>query len=74
MTRTEAIAQIQASLTELSAEQLAALAELAQSWKQPTPPEDADTRAAIAQGIAQAKRGEFATDAEVEAAFARFRT
>ena len=73
MTRTEAIAQIQATIGELPSEQLAALAELAQSLKQPTPPEGAATRAAIAEGLAQARRGEFATDAEVEAAFSRFR-
>ena len=33
----------------------------------------ADELAAIDEGLAQAERGEFATDAEIEAAFARFR-
>ena len=32
-----------------------------------------DELAAIDEALAQAQRGEFATDAEVEAAFARFR-
>ena len=36
--------------------------------------EDDATRAAIANGIAQGHRGEFATDAEVAEAYARFRT
>jgi predicted transcriptional regulator len=36
-------------------------------------PEDAATRAAIAEGIAEARRGEFATDEEVAEVFARFR-
>lgn len=36
-------------------------------------PEDEATRAAIAEGLAQTERGEFASDADVEAAFARFR-
>lgn len=66
MTRTEAIAQIQASLTELTADQLAALAELAESWKRATPPEDAATRAAIAEGLVQAERGELAAPADVD--------
>jgi predicted transcriptional regulator len=35
--------------------------------------EDDETRAAIAEGLAQIERGEFATEEEVEAAFARFR-
>lgn len=58
MTRTEAIAQIKAVFEDLPAEQLAARAELAQCLKQP-PPEDAATRAGTA---------------EVEGAFARFRS
>jgi hypothetical protein len=51
------------------------LAEIAQSWTRDAapPPEDDATRAAIANGIVQARRGEFATDAEVAAAYARFR-
>jgi len=73
MTRTEAIAQIEATLSELPAEQLTALAELAQSLKQPVATEDAATRSAIAAGLDEARRGDFASDAEVEAAFARFR-
>jgi predicted transcriptional regulator len=75
MTRTEAIAKIEASLPELSDERIEALAEIAQSWiddaSQAT--EDETTRAAIANGVAQASRGEFATDAEVAEAYRRFR-
>ena len=73
MTRTQAIAQIEAALPALTVEQAQALAELAEAWTRQTPPEDAATRAAIAEGLAQADRGEFATEAEVAAAFARFR-
>jgi predicted transcriptional regulator len=35
-------------------------------------PLDDDTRAAIREGLAQARRGEFASDAEVEALWKRF--
>ena len=75
MTRTEAIAKIAASLSQLSDERVQTLAELAQSWADDAgePAEDEATRAAVANGIAQALRGEFATDEEVAAAFARFR-
>jgi predicted transcriptional regulator len=34
--------------------------------------ENSETRAAIAQGLAEAERGAFATDDEVDRAFARF--
>jgi predicted transcriptional regulator len=34
---------------------------------------DEETRAAIDQGVAEADRGEFATEVEVEEAFARFK-
>ena len=75
MTRTEAIARITASLTRLSDEDLQILAEIAQSWSTETArvPEGDTTRAAIANGIAQGRRGEFASDAEVAEAYARFR-
>ena len=75
MTRTEAIAKITASLPHLSDEHVQILAEIAESWTDDaTPaPEDDATRAAIANGIAQGHRDEFATDAEVAAAYARFR-
>jgi hypothetical protein len=74
MTRTEAIAKITASLPQLSDEHVQMLAEIAQSWTsgaEPAPEDDA-TRAAIANGIAQGRRGEFASDEEVAAAYARF--
>jgi predicted transcriptional regulator len=44
---------------------------LAQTDADPEPIEPAHL-AAVLEGLAQAKRGEFATDAEVEAAFRRF--
>ena len=76
MTRTEAIAKIAATLPQLSDERVETLAELAQSWTDDTdrPAEDDATCAAIPNGIAQARRGEFATDEEVAEAFKRFRT
>ena len=50
------------------------LAEIAAGWSDDSrPPEDDETRAAIAEGIAQADRGDFASDAEVAKAYARFR-
>jgi hypothetical protein len=75
MTRTEAIAKIAASLPRLTDEHVQILAEIAQSWIDETriAPEDVAARVAIANGIAQGRRGEFATDAEVAAAYARFR-
>jgi hypothetical protein len=75
MTRTEAIAKITASLPRLSDEHVQILADIAQRWTDDAapPPEDDATRAAIANGIAQARRGELAPDAEVAAAYARFR-
>lgn len=75
MTRTEAIAKINASLPQLSDERVQALAEIAQGWTDDAgrPAEDDATRAAIAEGVAQGRRGEFASDAEVAEAYARFR-
>ena len=75
MTRTEAIAKITATLPQLSDERVQTLAEIAQSWTDDAarPVEDDATRAAIANGIAQGRRGEFATDAEVTEAYRRFR-
>ena len=75
MTRSEAIAKITASLPQLSDERVELLAEIAQGWTDDAarPVEDDRTRKAIAEGIAQGRRGEFATDAEVDAAYKRFR-
>ena len=75
MTRTEAIAKITATLPQLSDERVQTLAEIAQGWTDDAarPAEDDATRAAIANGITQGRRGEFATDAEVAKAYARFR-
>ena len=75
MTRTEAIAKITATLPRLSDEHVRALAEIAQGWTDDAarPAEDDAARAAIANGIAQGHRGEFASDAEVAEAYVRFR-
>jgi hypothetical protein len=75
MTRTEAIARIAAMLPRLSDERVQVLAEIARDWTDDSarPDEDDATRAAIANGITQGRRGEFATEAEVAEAFARFR-
>ena len=59
MSRHEAITKIQATLASLTTEQAEALAELMIAWTQSPGPEDDVTRAAIAEGIAQADRGEF---------------
>jgi predicted transcriptional regulator len=72
MTRAEAIAKITASLARLSDEHIEQLAEIAARWSDDSrPAEDDETRAAIAEGIAQADRGDFASDAEVAEAYAR---
>jgi predicted transcriptional regulator len=75
MTRIEAIAKIASLLPKLSDEHVRALAEIADDWSDDAirPAENDATLAAIANGIAQGRRGEFATDAEVAEAFARFR-
>lgn len=73
MTRTEAITKIEATLDALSDERLAALADLVDAFMRNVQDEDGTTSAAIAEGVAQADRGEFATDDQVKAAFARFR-
>lgn len=75
MTRNEALARISAVLPRLSDERVQVLAELAREWADETarPTEDEATRSAIAEGIEQGRRGEFASDEEVTAAFARFR-
>lgn len=65
MTKTDVIAQIEAALPALSSDQLLALAELAAVLTRTTPPEDDATRAAIAEGLAQADRGEFVDPARV---------
>ena len=73
MTRQQAIAQIQSTLVALPDEQVSALAQIAEALARTGDDEDAATIAAIREGLAQAERGEFATEDEVEAVFARFR-
>jgi hypothetical protein len=75
MTRMEAIAKVTATLSKLSDERVRTLAEIAQSWADEAqrPSEDAITRASIANGLAQGRRGDFATDAEVAESYKRFR-
>lgn len=72
MTRTQAIDLIRAKLDDLTDEQLDALADITDAFTRDVPDEDDATRAAIAEGIAQADRGELATDDQVKAAFTRF--
>jgi len=75
MTRTEAIARIAAALPQLSDERVQAVAEIVQTLAEEAerPAEDEATRAAIGEGIEQARRGEFATESEVAEAYVRFR-
>lgn len=75
MTRSQAIATITAALTTLSDERVQLLVEITQGWADDAnrPLEDDETRAAIAEGIAQDERGEFATEEEVEEAYRQFR-
>ena len=63
-----AIGRWPASRQDEAAEMLLALDRLGASYTA-----SADELAAIDEALAQAQRGEFATDAEVEAAFQRFR-
>jgi len=74
MTRTEAIHTIKSKLDRLSDEQLAAIADIADAYTRSIPDEDDATREAIAEGLAQANRGEFASEHDVAKAFARFRS
>ena len=71
MPRAQAIDIITAKLDDLTAEQLAALADIIDGFTRDMPLESDATRAAVAEGVAQADRGEFATDDQVKAAFAR---
>jgi predicted transcriptional regulator len=50
---------------------LARIAELIEAQHRSFDIENEETRRAVAEGLAQAKRGEFATDEEVEAAYGR---
>lgn len=74
MSRTQTIAQIHSTLGVLPDAQLKALADIAEALARPLDAEDAATSAAIREGLAQADRGEFASEAEVAATFARFRS
>lgn len=75
MNRSEALAKIAATLPKLSDECVQTLADIAQTWTDDTtrPIEDDATRAAIAEGLAEARNGDFATDTEVAEAYNRFR-
>ena len=75
MTRTEAIACISAALPQLSDEGVQTLAEIVQTLAADAdrPTEDEETRDAIARGIEQGRKGEFATESEVAEAYVRFR-
>jgi predicted transcriptional regulator len=71
MTKTEAISRIHATLPALSAAQAEALAELATTWARQPDVEDVDTLNAVAEGLAEADRGEYASAAEVDAVLGR---
>ncbi len=73
MTRTQVLDRITAEIANLPDERLEVLAEIVTDWAGDVPIEDRKTRKAIAEGLAQARRGEFATEDEVAQAFARFR-
>jgi len=73
MTRTEAIARITAALPQLSDERVQAVAEIVQTLAAERPTEDEATRGAIARGVDQGRKGEFATESEVAEAYVRFR-
>ncbi len=73
MTRAENITRIEALLDDLTTEQLQVLVQIIDSWTRLPELEDAATRAAIAEGIAEAQCNQFASEAEVAAAFSRFR-
>ena len=68
MTRTETIEKIAAVLDSLPDERLEMLAEITDGWNSEgaRPLEDDRTKAAIAEGLAQAQNGDFADSAEVE--------
>ena len=72
MSRSQAIATIMAKLAEFTTEQLAAFADIVDAFTEDVSVEDGATSVAIAEGVAQADRGEFAIDDQVKAAFARF--
>ena len=75
MTKTEVESVLRRVMTwpfERQAE-LARIAEFLEAQSEEIEEADEATKAAIAEGLAQAERGEIATAEEVEAAFARFR-
>ena len=74
MTRSQAIDTIKAKLDALSNEQLRALADMADAFSREVSDECEATRDAIAEGLREIENGKFATEAEVAAAFARFRS
>jgi hypothetical protein len=65
------VRELPADEQELAAQALLAFAQHVKHGTYRLSPEE---RAAIAESRAQVNRGELATDAEVEAAYARFRT
>lgn len=72
MTRNQAIDIIMAKLDKFTTEQLAAFSDIVDAFTRDVPDEGDATSTAIAEGVAQADRGEYATDDQVKAAFARF--
>ena len=74
MTRNKTIDVIRAKLDVLSDDQLSSLADIADAYVRAIVEEDPTTHAAIAEGVAQADRGEFASEVQIATAFARFRS
>ncbi len=66
MTRTQAIDTIKSKLDEMTDEQVQSLADIAEAYTRTVPAEDAATRAAIAEGVRQAKAGERVPAAEFD--------
>ena len=64
--KTQAIDTIKAKLDGLTTEQLAALADIADSFARDVPDEDDETRAAIAEGLAQANTRRLSVDASAQ--------
>ncbi len=66
MTRSDTLDRLKAKLDKLSDEQIAAIADMAEACVRDAPPEDEATRAAIAEGIAEAKAGLRVSQSEMD--------
>ncbi len=71
MTRMQAIDAIKAKLDEMTDEQVQALADIAEAYTRAVAVEDDATKAAIAEGVRQAKAGQRVSAAEADALLKR---